>query len=110
MKRNSVVSELKAKKTDYDIPTFGFKSAFFILLGAVTGTIICPMILGIFGVSMNFGILVGNTFITSFAVNYSRFFIESKRGYCKAFWMNYAFFGFSFGVITYLWRYLNFFI
>ena len=110
MKKKSVVSELQAKKTDYNIPTFGFKSALVILFGGVVGTIIFPMFLSIFGVSTNFSMLIGNTFITSFVIAYSRYFIETKKGYCKSFWLSYAFFAFSFGIMSYLWGYLNFFI
>ena len=110
MKRTSPVSELQAKKTDYDIPSFGFKSALVILAGAVGGTIIFPLLLSLVGVSTNFSIMIGNTFITSFGIAYSRFFIESKKGVCRSFWLNYLFFGVSFGIMSYLWRYLNFFI
>lgn len=110
MKKVSPVGELRAKRTDYDIPTFGFKSALIILLGAIIGTIIFPWFLGIFGVSSNFSIMIGNTFITSFVLVYVRYFIESKKGFCKSFWISYLFFGISFGIISYLWRYLNFFV
>ena len=110
MKKVSPVSELRAKKTDYDIPTFGFKSALVIILGAIIATIVLPIFLGIFGVSLNLSIVLGNTFITSLAIAYSRFFIESKRGYCKAFWINYGLFALSFGIISYFWRYIGLFI
>lgn len=110
MKKVSPVSRLQAKKTDYDIPTFGYKSALVILLGAIVGSIIFPLLLSIFRVNPNFSIMIGNTFITSFAITYTRYFIESKKGFCKGFWLSYLFFGVSFGVISYLWKYLNFFI
>lgn len=110
MKKVSPVGELRAKKTDYDIPTFGFKSALVIILGAIIATIVLPIFLGIFGVSLNLSIVLGNTFITSLAIAYSRFFIESKRGYCKAFWINYGLFALSFGIISYFWRYIGLFI
>lgn len=110
MKKVSPVGELRAKKTDYDIPTFGFKSALVIILGAIIATIVLPIFLGIFGVSLNLSIVLGNTFITSLAIAYSRFFIETKRGYCKAFWINYGLFALSFGIISYFWRYIGLFI
>ncbi|MDU5110374.1 MAG: hypothetical protein E6248_07995 [Clostridium sp.] len=110
MKKVSSVSELRAKRTDYNIPTFGFKSALVILLGAITGTIIFPLFLSIFGVSFNFSIMIGNTFVTSFAIAYARYFIETKKGKCKGFWLSYLFFGVSFGIMSYLWKYLNFFL
>lgn len=110
MKKLFPVTELQAKRTDYDIPTFGYKSALVILFGAICGSIIFPWLLSFFGVSSNFSIMIGNTFITSFAIAYSRYFIESKKGKCKGFWLSYLFFGISFGIMSYLWRYLNFFI
>lgn len=110
MKKVFSVTELQAKRTDYDIPTFGYKSALVILFGAIGGSIIFPWFLSLFGVSSNFSIMIGNTFITSFAIAYSRYFIESKKGKCKGFWLSYLFFGISFVIISYLWRYLNFFI
>ena len=105
MKKGSGVSELQAKKTDYNIPTFGFKSALLIIAGGIVGTMILPMLL-----SLNLSIVLGNTFITSLAIAYSRFFIETKRGYCKAFWINYGLFALSFGIISYFWRYIGLFI
>ena len=110
MRKGFNVSELQAKKTDYNIPTFGYKSALVILLGAVIATIIIPSILSVLGISNSFSILIGNTFITSLAIAYSRFFIETKRGYCKAFWINYGLFALSFGIISYFWRYIGLFI
>lgn len=110
MKRGSPVSELHAKKTDYDIPTFGFKSALVILAGAIVGTIIFPIILSLFGVSQNLGILIGNTIITSFTIAYSRFFIESNKGFCRNFWINYFLFALAFGFISYFWRYIGLYI
>ncbi len=35
MKKGSGVSELQAKKTDYNIPTFGFKSALLIKVSKI---------------------------------------------------------------------------
>jgi len=110
MKKASPVSELQSKRTDYDIPTFGFKSALLIITGAIAGTMILPLVLSIFGISLNLSIVLGNTFITSLAIAYSRFFIETKRGFCKAFWINYVLFALSFGIISYFWRYIGLFI
>lgn len=110
MKKAASYKTLEAKRTDYDIPTFGYRSALVLLLGGVVGTIIFPLFLSIFGVNTNFGVLIGNTFITSFSIAYSRYFIETKKGYCKSFWLSYAFFAFSFGVMSYLWTYMKFFI
>ena len=110
MKKGSGVSELQAKKTDYNIPTFGFKSALLIIAGGIVGTMILPMLLSVFGISLNLSIVLGNTFITSFSISYARYFIESRKGFCKGFWLNYLFFAVSFAIISYLWGYLNFYL
>ena len=57
------------------------------------------------GVNMNFSILLGNTFITSFGFVWTRFFIDSKRGFCKKFWQQYIIWGIAFGLITYFWMF-----
>ena len=57
MKKGSGVSELQAKKTDYNIPTFGFKSALLIIAGGIVGTMILPMLLSVFGISLNLSIV-----------------------------------------------------
>ena len=41
------------------------------------------------------------TFITSFACAWTRFFVDTKRGYCKEFWQQYAIFALLFGGISY---------
>ena len=48
--------------------------------------------------------LVG-TFITSFGFVWTRFFIDSKRGFCKKFWQQYIIWGIAFGLITYFWMF-----
>ena len=90
-------------KTDYDIPTFGFKSAIVIVVAAVMSTVIIPLILQYIGLSFTMVAIVANTFITSYAVAYSRYFIETKRGYCKKFWYTYLLFVISCFIIGFLW-------
>jgi len=58
-----------------------------------------------FRINMNFSILLGNTFITSFGFVWTRFFIDSKRGFCKKFWQQYIIWGIAFGLITYFWMF-----
>ncbi len=110
MKKVSPLSQLKANRTDYDIPTFSFKSALLIIVGGIVGTILVPILFSMFGVSFNLSVVLGNTFITSFTIAYSRYFIESKKGFCKGFWINYGLFALAFGVIAYFWRYVGLFI
>ncbi|MBM6839283.1 hypothetical protein H9X77_13845, partial [Clostridium saudiense] len=38
-----LVGNMRTVKTDYDIPTFGFKSAILIMVAAVISTVIIPL-------------------------------------------------------------------
>lgn len=107
IRMKSPVSQLSAKKTDYNIPTFGFKSALIIVAGGALGTVVAPYLLSIIGISKSLGVVMGNALITSFAIAYTRFFVESKIGFCKKFWMTYGIFAVSFGIISYFWMYLD---
>lgn len=90
-------------KTDYDIPTFGFKSALLIIVAAIFSTVILPLILGGIGLPFNLVAIITNTFITSYAVAYSRHFIETKKGYGKSFWTTYVIFALSCFIIGFFW-------
>lgn len=98
------------QKTDYNIPTISFKSAFVIMLSAVIATLVAPYILSLIGVSFKLGIIIGNAVLTAFAVSYCRYFIETKRGYCKSFYKTYIIFAISFAIIGYFWMYLESYI
>ena len=87
------------------VNSFSIKSALVILASSSVGTIVFPVLLLLFGVNMNFSILLGNTFITSFGFVWTRFFIDSKRGFCKKFWQQYRIWGIAFGLRTYFWMF-----
>ncbi|WP_300383762.1 hypothetical protein [Clostridium sp.] len=110
MKKAASYKTLEAKRTDYDIPTFGFKSAFLIVFGGVVGSVVFPFLLSYLGVGKDLSMLIGNILFPSLAISYSRYFVESKKGICKEFWINYGIFALSFGIITYFWRYLGVFM
>lgn len=101
---------MQAKKTDYDIPTFSFKSAMIILMGALIGTIVVPYLLSLVGVAYNLGGVIGITLVTGYAIAYTRYFVESKKGYCKNFWLTYAGFGIALAAISIFWLYLGIYI
>ncbi|WP_195986872.1 hypothetical protein [Clostridium sp. D53t1_180928_C8] len=104
------VGDMRRTKTDYDIPTFGFKSALLIVGAAVIATLIIPMILQFVGLSFEVTAIIANTLITSYAVAYSRYFIESKIGYCKKFWYTYLIFSVSFCIIGFLWLIMSVYV
>ena len=97
-------------KTDYGIPTFSFKSSLIIIVAASIATFLVPYVLSFIGLSFDFGVIIGNAVITSFALAYSRYFIESKRGYCKGFFVTYGGFALAFCIIAFFWMYLNSYI
>ena len=98
-------TEKKIEGKDEKVNSFSIKSALVILVSSLTGTIVFPVLLLFFGVNMNLSILLGNTFITSFGFVWTRFFIDSKRGFCKKFWQQYIIWGITFGLITYFWMF-----
>lgn len=97
-------------KTDYGIPTFSFKSSLVIMLGAVNSTFIVPYILSFIGIDFKLGVMIGNATITSYALAYSRYFIETNKKYCKGFWITYGGFALAFCIIAFFWMYLNAYI
>ena len=104
------VGDMRKTKTDYDIPTFGFKSALLIVGAAIVSTIVIPMLLQFTGLNFEVVAIIANTLITSYAVAYSRYFIESKKGYCKKFWYIYLIFAVSFCVIGFLWLIMSVYV
>ncbi len=110
MEKSNIKQYNLQNKTDYDIPKFSFKSSLIILLGAIGGTVIFPYILSLIGIDNRMGVVIGNTLLLGFVLSYVRFFIETKRGFCKKFWITYLGFGIAFGFISFLWMYLNTYI
>ena len=104
------VGDMRKTKTDYDIPTFGFKSALLIVGAAIVSTIVIPMLLQFTGLNFEVVAIIANTLITSYAVAYSRYFIESKKGYCKKFWYTYLIFAVSFCVRGFLWLIMSVYV
>lgn len=105
-KKTTTIEEklpFKAKKTDHNIPIFGVKSALVIMLFAALGSYVTPLVLSHIGVPFAVGVIIGNTLITPFGICYSRFFIETKRGYTKKFLYLYLAFAAVSMVISALW-------
>lgn len=97
-------------KTDYNIPTFSMKSSLVIMIGAIVATFIFPYILKFIGIDFKIGVVIGNVLITSYAVAYSRYFIETNKKYCKGFWITYIGFALAFLIISTFWLYLKAYI
>ncbi|OJT71514.1 hypothetical protein BM529_20925, partial [Clostridioides difficile] len=71
----------KNQRTDYNIPTISFKSGLILIVSSLVSTVVFPLLLSIFGIDNRFGVVIGNSLITSFAVAYTRYFVETKRGF-----------------------------
>ncbi len=103
---NEVIIE-NGTKTDYDIPTISFKSSLILMIAAAIATLFIPFVLTFVGISFNAGAIIGNITITAFALAYTRYFVDTNRGYCKGFFRTYAIFAISFAIIGYFWLYLD---
>lgn len=97
-------------KTDYDIPRFSFKGAFYVILAGVISTLLVPFALSFIGVPTNIAIVLSNTLILGYSISYIRFFVDTKRGFCNKFWYTFAFNGLAFGVISYFWLFLDIYL
>ena len=89
------------EKVEETKPFFNWKSMLIVLVGATFAVTLFPFMLSFIGVPIHIGSVIGNTFITSFACAWTRFFVDTKRGYCKEFWQQYAIFALLFGGISY---------
>lgn len=92
-------------KKDLNLRPFSLQSAFWIIISSVIGSWLIPLLLTLVGVSPNLGVVIGNTFFTSFGFTWVRHFIDSKEGFSKSFWKQYAIFAVIFGGISYFWLY-----
>ena len=95
----------KTQKTDYNIPTISFKSGIILMVSAAIGTILVPYLLNMLGMDYRLGAIIGNVIITAFAVSYTRYFVETKRGFCFGFWRLYGIFAIAFAIIGWFWVY-----
>jgi len=89
------------EKKEEEKPFFNWKSMAVVLVGATFAVTLFPFMLSFIGVPIHIGSVIGNTFITSFACAWTRFFVDTKRGYCKEFWQQYAIFALLFEGISY---------
>ena len=110
MAKNNTKQAKPQIKTDYNIPKFSLKSSLTIIGGAFVSTVVFPYLLSLIGIRFNIGVVIGNTFILGLILAYTRFFIETKQGFCKSFWMTYAGFGAAFGFISFFWMFLGSYI
>lgn len=90
-----------------EIPSFTFRGALAVAGFAILGTFIFPVMF-MWLIDFKLLIVIGNTFITSFGIAFTRFNIETKRGFTKGFYILWFLFGLSFFVLTFIWMFVNY--
>ncbi len=55
----------KNQRTDYNIPTISFKSGLILIVSSLVSTVVFPLLLSIFEIDNRFGVVIGNSLITS---------------------------------------------
>lgn len=73
--------------TDYDIPMFGYKSSFMILVVTFASLFIIPMLCAFIGINDKLPTVLLGGLLSGFAVAYSQFFMERDKGLCRNFWI-----------------------
>lgn len=74
-------------QTDYDIPVFGYKSSFIILISIVLTLFIIPMICDAIHIDYRMPTVILGGLASGFSAVYTQFFIERKKGFTKSFWV-----------------------
>jgi hypothetical protein len=104
LKEREEKEKIKREEEKNEIKPFSFKSAFAVIISCLTGSVIVPYLLGFVGIKdVRIGILLGSMFVSSFGFVWVRNFMDSKKGFSKSFWIQYAVMGAVFGAIAYLW-------
>lgn len=73
--------------TDYDIPAFGYKSSFFIIIVSFIAVTVVPDVVKQFAPNGKGICVILESLMIGFAVAYRQYFKESKQGKCKGFWI-----------------------
>ena len=74
-------------ETDYDIPTFGYKSSFVILISIVLSMFIVPFGCDLLGIDYRLPTVIIGGLASGFSAAYAQFFIQSKKGITRSFWI-----------------------
>ena len=94
-------------KTQYNIPTFTYKSAFTLIISATVGCFLLPILLSKLGMDIKFAGVLGGTFIAPLGIAFSRCFIETKEGFSKKFAKIYGGFALALGFMSVFWIYFE---
>lgn len=74
-------------ETDYDIPTFGYKSSFIIVASIIITLFIVPFICDLLMIDYRLPTVIIGGLVSGFSAGYAQFFVQSSKGFCKSFWI-----------------------
>ncbi|WP_124059535.1 hypothetical protein [Vaginisenegalia massiliensis] len=74
-------------KTDYDIPKFGYKAALVMLSGIMLVWLGLPSLLKWLGIDYYWGMILIGGFLCGFIVAFTQYFIQTKQGFSRRFWL-----------------------
>lgn len=77
----------KVGGTDYNIPVFGYKSAFIILIATFIPLLVVPNVCSMLKIDYRILTILLTGLVSGFSVAYTQFFIERKLGATKYFWI-----------------------
>lgn len=73
--------------TDYDIPVFGYKSSFIIILSILLTLFIVPAFCDAIQIDYRMPAVIFGGLAAGFSAAYTQFFVERKKGMTKTFWI-----------------------
>lgn len=73
--------------TDYDIPMFGYRSAFLSISLIFLSLVVSYFISYLFLLDYRYCVLIISSLTSGASFAFSQFFIETKRGLCKEFYI-----------------------
>lgn len=88
--------------TDYNIPMFGYRSAFLILISTLSMLTMVAFVSGAWGVDGRGASVVLGGLAGGCSVAVSQFYIERKKGMCKSFWVVAGLLSLATGALIYL--------
>lgn len=77
----------KVGGTDYDIPSFGYKSAFIIILAIFIPVLCVPAICSFLQIDYRIPTIILTGIMAGLAVAFTQFCMERKIGITKSFWI-----------------------
>lgn len=97
-----------SEKKDYVSPRFSIKSSLLLLLSGIIGGVLIPYIFYTLNWSTSLATMLSLPILVALTISYSQYFIETKRGYSKGFWVTLIFSLVILEVLTYFWLYKGF--